>query len=31
VALGYGDFLKGLEELKALTLKEKRRCMKNEV
>ena len=31
VALGYGDFLRGLEEIKALLLKERRRRMKNEV
>jgi len=30
VALGYGDFLRGIEELKALPLKERRRHMKNE-
>ena len=29
VALGYGDFLRGIEELKALPLKERRRHMKN--
>ena len=31
VALGYGDFLRGIEKLKALPLKERRRHMKNEV
>jgi len=31
VALGYGDFLRGLEERKALPLKERRRRLKNEV
>ena len=31
VALGYGDFLGGIGELKALPLKERRRHMKNEV
>ena len=30
VAFGYGDFLGGLEELKALPLKEQRRHLKNE-
>ena len=30
VALGYGDFLEGIEELKAFPLKERRRDMKNE-
>ena len=31
VSLGYGDFLRGVKELKALSLKEWRRRMKNEV
>jgi len=31
IALGYGDFLGGLEELKTLPLKERRRHLKNEV
>jgi len=31
VALGYGDLLGGLEELKTLLLKKQRRCMKKEV
>ena len=30
VALGYGDFLRGIEKLKALPLKERRQHMKNE-
>ena len=30
VALGYGDYLKGLEELKAMPLKEQRQHLKND-
>ena len=31
MALGYGDFLEGIEELKAFPLKERRQYMKNDV
>jgi len=30
-ALGYGDFLEGLDEIKTLLLKDRRRRLKNEV